>query len=65
MISMTENWDPKENTIAERVNGVINNEILGKKVAGSFEEGLKSLSSAETFYNNERPHMSCGMLTPR
>ena len=64
MISMTENGDPKENAIAERVNGIIKNEILGKRMAGNFEEALKSLNSAVAFYNTERPHMSCGMLTP-
>lgn len=64
MISMTENGDPKENAIAERVNGIIKNEILGKKMAGNFEEALKALNSAVVFYNTERPHMSCGMLTP-
>lgn len=64
MISMTENGDPKENAIAERINGIIKNEILGKRLAGSFKEALKSLSEAVSFYNNERPHMSCGMLTP-
>lgn len=63
MISMTENGDPKENAIAERVNGIIKNETLGKKMAGNFEEALKSLNSAVAFYNTERPHMSCGMLT--
>ena len=61
---MTENGDPKENAIAERVNGIIKNEILGKRMAGNFEEALKSLNSAVAFYNTERPHMSCGMLTP-
>ena len=64
MISRTENGDPKENAIAERVNGIIKNEILGRKMAGNFEEALKSLNSAVAFYNTERPHMSCGMLTP-
>ena len=43
---MTENGDPKENAIAERVNGIIKNEILGRKMAGNFEEALKSLNSA-------------------
>ena len=60
MINMTENGDPKENA----VNEIIKNEILGKKMAGNFEEALKSRNSAVAFYNTERPHMSCGMLTP-
>lgn len=33
-------------------------------MAENFEEALKSLNSAVAFYNTERPHMSCGMLTP-
>ena len=36
MVSMTENGDPKENAIAERVNGIIKNEILGKKMVDVF-----------------------------
>lgn len=46
------------------LNGIIKNEILRKKIAGNFEEALKSLNSAVAFYNTERPHVSCGMLTP-
>lgn len=59
-ISMTENGDPKENAIAERVNGIIKEEYLYQ-----FKE-LTSLQldiSIEK-YNQLRPHLSCDMLTP-
>lgn len=64
MVSMTECGDPRENAIAERINGIIKNEILGGEPAGSFEEALVKLERAVRFYNEDRPHMSCGMLSP-
>ncbi|MCM1223503.1 MAG: IS3 family transposase [Lachnospiraceae bacterium] len=63
-ISMTENGDPKENAVAERANGIIKNEILGGQAVGDYPEALKKIKEAIDFYNDERPHMSCGMLTP-
>ena len=63
-ISMNEKSDPKENAVAERVNGIIKNELLKGKELGSFEQVRELLSNAVRFYNQERPHMSCGMHTP-
>lgn len=63
-ISMTENGDPKENAVAERVNGIVKNELLKGKPLGTFEQVLEELNKAIRFYNQERPHMSCGMYTP-
>ena len=40
MISMTENGDPKENAIAERINGIKKNEIVGKRLAGGVSQIL-------------------------
>ena len=39
-ISMTENGDPLENAIAERVNGILKDELLQEKY-NSFEEAQK------------------------
>lgn len=62
-ISMTENGDPLENAIAERVNGILKEELLQTKY-NSFEEAKKSVAKAIVIYNSLRPHSSCNMLTP-
>lgn len=63
-ISMTESGDPKDNAIAERVNGIIKNELLKDLVFHSIEEVTAAVEKAVDFYNNERPHMSLDWLTP-
>lgn len=64
LISMTENGDPLENPIAERVNGIIKEEYLNRYHYTSIKEIEEKLNQVVTFYNHERPHMSCGMFTP-
>lgn len=63
-ISMTECGDPKDNAVAERVNGIIKNELLMGTSFFSIEEVRKALKVAIDFYNNERPHMSLDWKTP-
>jgi transposase InsO family protein len=63
-ISMTENGDPLENAIAERVNGIIKEEYLNDYQVGNLEEAKELLDAVIQLYNNERPHMSIGYLTP-
>ncbi len=65
-ISMTENSDPLENAIAERVNRTIKEEFMD-----DYKSGYKSLKIAKeqikrniVFYNEIRPHRSIEMLTP-
>lgn len=63
-ISMTENGDPYENAIAERVNGILKTEFgLGDELTDSQEAAKQTIQSIFT-YNNHRPHLSCKMLTP-
>jgi transposase InsO family protein len=62
-ISMTENGDPLENAIAERVNGIIKEEYLNHYQTGNLPEAKKQLHKAIGLYNNSRPHMSIGNLT--
>jgi len=64
LISMTECGDPKDNAIAERVNGIIKNELLKDYAFRSIEEVKEAVAKAVDFYNNERPHMSLDWLTP-
>jgi putative transposase len=63
-ISMTENGDPLENAIAERVNGIIKEEYLNDYQIDNIEEAKELLEVVIKLYNNERPHMSIGNLTP-
>ena len=63
-ISMTENSDPLENAIAERVNGIIKNEYLAHQVVNSLVQAQLVLQQAVFLYNYKRPHMSCNMLVP-
>ena len=63
-ISMTECGDPKENAVAERVNGIIKNELLMGMSFFSIDEVKSALKVAIDFYNNERPHMSLDWKTP-
>jgi transposase InsO family protein len=62
-ISMTERSDPLENAIAERVNGILKQELLEKRYE-SLAEARAAVAQAVSTYNNLRPHMSIDMLTP-
>lgn len=61
---MTENGDPKENAIAERVNQTVKNELLKDIRFHSVGEIRAALKVAVEFYNTRRPHMSIDMMTP-
>lgn len=63
-ISMTENGDPLENAVAESVNGIIKEEYLATYEIGNIKEARLLLKDVVDLYNNERPHMSIGNLTP-
>ena len=63
-ISMTESGDPKDNAQAERINNTMKNELLKGKVFRSINEVIAAVAVAVDFYNNRRPHMSIGMMTP-
>jgi transposase InsO family protein len=64
-ISMTENGDPYENAIAERVNGILKDEFgLSDQMDDIIDAALQTDQSI-FIYNNERPHLSCSMLTPK
>ena len=63
-ISMTENGNPKDNAIAERINLTIKVEFLNGIKFRSVREVRDAVAKAVEFYNNERPHMSNNMMTP-
>jgi putative transposase len=62
-ISMTEKSDPRENALAERVNGILKIELL-KERFDSFSEAQASIAIAVSTYNHLRPHSSIDMLVP-
>lgn len=62
-ISMTENGDPLENAIAERVNGILKGELL-EEVFPSFETAQREVAIACSTYNHLRPHGSINNLKP-
>lgn len=65
-ISMTEDYKPTDNAIAERVNGIVKQEWLYKmKRPADLEDARKIIARIIEFYNNRRPHMSNKMMTPR
>lgn len=63
-ISMTESGNPKENPVAERVNGIIKDEFLYNEQFSSIEQARSIIAKAISTYNHLRPHLSIDMLTP-
>lgn len=63
-VSMTENGDPKENAMAERINNTVKNELLKGLRFTSITEVRAAMEVAVEFYNTRRPHMSVDMMTP-
>jgi putative transposase len=63
-ISMTDNGDPYENALAERINGIIKSEFNLFESRLAFEQTKKLIEQCIKVYNEQRPHSSCDMLTP-
>ena len=63
-ISMTESGNPRDNAIAERVNGILKTEWNLYRLS-SHNQAIKNIKKAISNYNNNRPHMSIDMLTPQ
>lgn len=63
-ISMTENGDPRENAIAERVNGILKDEWLNQLKLESLDQAIDQLKRIIKIYNCCRPHASLDMNTP-
>jgi len=62
--SMTEKYDPYENAIAERINGILKQEFDIAKNIKNIELKKELIKNAIEIYNNYRPHLSNQMLTP-
>jgi transposase InsO family protein len=63
-LSMTENGDPYENAIAERINGILKYEHGLKETFSNFETAKTTVDRAIKAYNELRIHDSCNRLTP-
>jgi putative transposase len=63
-ISMTENGDPYENALAERMNGIIKTEFNLYNTQLGFEQTGKLIEKSINAYNSLRPHASCDYMTP-
>ena len=64
LISMTQNGDPYENALAERVNGILKQEWKLDRKFDSFNQAKSAIEQAIYQYNHARPHASCDYLTP-
>ena len=63
--SMTEEYNPYENGIAERVNGILKQEFDIDKFDANLKIKTKLVQNAIKIYNAFRPHLSNSMLTPK
>jgi transposase InsO family protein len=63
-ISMTESGDPRENPVAERINGILKTEWIYDKKPGSWQETISFVGRIIDLYNNQRPHQSIGYQVP-
>jgi putative transposase len=63
-ISMTQNSDPLDNPVAERLNGIVKQEYLFDCEGMSLNTLRQNLERSVGLYNNKRPHLSLGMLSP-
>ena len=62
---MTENGDPYENALAERMNRTIKEEFgmdINTKKQGS--RSIHLIEESIFLYNNKRPHLALKMKTP-
>ncbi len=62
--SMTESYDPYANAVAERINGVLKQEFLLEQYNYPIDVMKGIIKDIVAIYNEQRPHFSCGYLTP-
>lgn len=62
--SMTQNSDPYENAIAERINGILKQEFMIDDLHLELPMMQQIIKEVIGIYNDKRPHWSNHMLTP-
>jgi len=63
-ISGTQDGNPGDNPIAERINGILKDEFGFNGVFKNLKEAKELMAIAVKDYNGYRPHMSCHDMTP-
>lgn len=63
-LSMTENGDPYENALAERMNRTVKEEFGMDRRMKSKEQVKKLVEESIFLYNHKRPHLALKMKTP-
>ena len=63
-ISMTENGDPYENALAERMNRTIKDEFGLGRLLPTKQQAFRLTEESIDLYNNKRPHWALKMKTP-
>jgi putative transposase len=64
LLSTTQKYDPYENAVAERVNGILKYEFGFIKTLPNLVTAKKMLKQAVNIYNKQRRHYSLEMKTP-
>lgn len=64
LLSTTQQYDPYENAVAERINGILKYEFGLLKTLPNLVLAQKMIKQAVNTYNNERRHYSLDMKTP-
>lgn len=64
LCSMTQNSDPYDNAVAERINGILKQEFMIDKYNQDLDIMKSVVKEAINTYNKQRPHYSNYMLTP-
>lgn len=63
-LSMTDNGDPYENALAERMNRTIKEEFGIDKVLKNKQQAEQLVKESIFLYNQKRPHLALNMKTP-
>ena len=63
-ISMTQSGDPRDNAIAERVNGILKTEWLDAEHFLELDDAYRCIAHVIDIYNTQRPHLSLDYQTP-
>jgi putative transposase len=64
-LSTTQQYDPYENAVAERINGILKYEFGLKNTIKNIKIANKMIAEAVKIYNNERLHWSLELKTPQ
>jgi len=64
LLSTTQKYDPYENAVAERINGILKYEFGFLRTLPNLDTANKMLKQAVKIYNSQRRHYSLEMKTP-